>query len=80
MVGLLKGRWRKLLYLDMLSQRKIVSVIVAACVLHNVCLISEENYEEFGLDNVGNDDVNHEQVNNQLAGVKRDVLKDYLSL
>ena len=39
--GLLKGRWRKLFYLDMLCQRKIVSVIVAACVLHNFCLMAE---------------------------------------
>ena len=83
--GLLKGRWRKLFYLGMLCQKKIVSVIVAACVLHNFCLMSEENYDEFlqgdlnRLDNVGHDDIN-EQVNNQVAGVKRDLLKDYLSL
>ena len=84
--GLLKGRWRKLFYLDMLCQRKIVSVIVAACVLHNFCLMAEEDYEEFlqgeinMLDNVGHDDINHEPVNNQLAGDKQNVLKDYLSL
>jgi hypothetical protein len=69
----------------MLCQKKIVSVNVAACVLHNFCLMSEENYDEFlqgdlnRLDNVGHDDIN-EQVNNQVAGVKRDLLKDYLSL
>ena len=57
--GLLKGRWRRLFYLDMLCQKKIVSVIVAACVLHNFCLMSGENYEEFidhdvnRLDNIG---------------------------
>ena len=33
----------------------------------------------YRLDNVGHDDIN-EQVNNQVAGVKRDLLKDYLSL
>ena len=83
--GLLKGRWRKLFYLDMLCQR-IVSVIVATCVLHNFCLMAEEDYEEFlqveinMLDSVGHDDINHEPVNNQLAGDKRNVLKHYLSL
>ena len=79
--GLLKGRWRKLFYLDMLCQNKIVSVIIAACVLHNFCLMLEEHYEEF-LDNDINraDNINDncEHANNQEAGVKRDVLTDYL--
>lgn len=54
--GLLKGAWRRLFYLDMLYQRKIVSVIVAACVLHNFCLGDINR-----LDNVGYDNINHEQ-------------------
>ena len=47
--------------------------------------MSEDDYEEFlqgdinVMDNAGHDDINHEQ-GNQLAGDKRNVLKDYLSL
>lgn len=80
--GLLKGRWRKLFYLDMLCQKKIVSVIIAACVLHNFCLMLEGNYEEFIDDDINRADnmnVNCEHANNQVAGVKRDVLRAYLS-
>ena len=38
-VSLLKGRWRKLLFLDHLNLELAVHVIIAACVLHNFCLL-----------------------------------------
>ena len=38
-IGLLKGRWRKLLFLDHFDLELEVDVTIAACVLHNFCLL-----------------------------------------
>jgi len=43
-IGLLKGRWRKLLYLDHLDLRLAVHLIISACVLHNFCIIHDDFY------------------------------------
>lgn len=46
--ALLKGRWRRLKFLDMNRDDMIPSVILASCVLHNVCLNNGlEDYEDF---------------------------------
>ena len=46
--GLLKGRWRRLKYIEMENVHEVPSVISAACVLHNFCLIADEgSIEEF---------------------------------
>ena len=37
--SLLKGRWRKLQYLDHLD---LVQIITATCVLHNYCLVHDD--------------------------------------
>ena len=64
-IGLLKGRWRKLLYLDHLEVKFMVKLIMSACVLHNFCLILDdfdENYYLQGDDgdtNEGNDAYDH---------------------
>lgn len=39
--SLLKGRWRKLRYLDCLDLVIAVQIISAACVLHNYCLLHD---------------------------------------
>lgn len=59
--GLLKGRWRKLLYIDHLDVKFATTVIMAPCVLHNFCLIHDDFDEKyFSLEdednNAGNDD------------------------
>ncbi|XP_067135134.1 putative nuclease HARBI1 [Centruroides vittatus] len=46
----LKGRWRRLHYLDMSKMESIPSVVMACCVLHNICItrgdiLQEENTE-----------------------------------
>ena len=41
-IGLLKGKWRRLKYLDMLDTHRIPQVIMAACVLHNFVLQAEK--------------------------------------
>lgn len=48
-IGLLKGRWRKLLYLDHLDERFSAKVITAACVLHNMCLLHDDFDERYFL-------------------------------
>ena len=69
----------------MLCQEKIVSVVAIACFLHNFCFMSEDEYEEFldqdvnRQDNAG-DNIDDSNVKNQRACVKRDALRDYLSL
>ena len=45
--SLLKGRFRRLKYLDMLRIQDIPTVIIAACTLHNVCLDSGDQWEDF---------------------------------
>lgn len=45
--SLLKGRFRRLKYLNMLRIRDIPTVIIAACTLHNVCLDSGDQWEDF---------------------------------
>lgn len=40
--SLLKGRWRKLQYLDHLDLVMAVQIITATCVLHNYCLLHDD--------------------------------------
>ena len=56
--GLLKGRWQRLKYVEIENVQEVPSVISAACVLHNFCLIADEgSIEEFlDLDNGAADD------------------------
>ena len=44
-IGLLKGGWRKLLFLDHLDLKLSVHLVISACVLHNVCLLNDDYYE-----------------------------------
>lgn len=69
--ALLFGRFRRLKYLDMNRIDFIAPTIIAACVLHNICLNNEENQEirdifiNEGLQAVMNiaGNVNHEAAN-----------------
>lgn len=40
--GLLKGRWRRLLYLNVTNVERAPYIILACCVLHNFCLINSD--------------------------------------
>ena len=42
-ISLLKGRWRKLPFLDHLDLELAVHVIIAVCVLHNFCLLHDDD-------------------------------------
>ena len=56
--GLLKGRWRRLKYVEMENVQEVPSVVSAACVLHNFCLIADEGAIEdfFDVDSDDDDD------------------------
>ena len=45
--ALLKGRYRRLKYMDMNDIARICSVIMACCVLHNHCVLHEDVDEDF---------------------------------
>jgi len=53
--GSLKDRWQRLKYIDIENVQEVPSVISAACVLHNFCLIADEGSikEFFDLDDNG---------------------------
>ena len=58
-IGLLKGRWRKLQYLNLLSVKHMTIFIMAACVLHNFCLINDDFDEAYFLCDDDDSDVDH---------------------
>jgi len=60
-IGLLKGKWRRLKYLDMHDVDHIPQVIMAACVLHNFVLLTERHVDE---DEIDADDTVVEADNN----------------
>ncbi|KAK3909075.1 Protein ANTAGONIST OF LIKE HETEROCHROMATIN PROTEIN 1 [Frankliniella fusca] len=79
--SLLKGRFRRLKYLDMKRIDLIPATIIACCVLHNVCLLGgEENYDDFiqegeearALERNGNNEPIQEIPHDPAGGVKRD--------
>ena len=58
-IGLLKGRWRKLQYLNLLSVKHMTIFIMAACVLHNFFLINDDFDEAYFLCDDDDSDVDH---------------------
>ncbi|XP_062512091.1 putative nuclease HARBI1 [Corticium candelabrum] len=54
--ALLKGRFRRLKYVDIDRLEDVPDIILAACTLHNICIMSENDIEHF----VDSDDDNQE--------------------
>lgn len=44
--GLIKGRWRRLKYIDVGDPKRMAYIISAACVLHNFCYLQDDVVEE----------------------------------
>lgn len=61
-ISLLKGRWRKLQYLDHLDVKLAVQLVIAGCVLHNVCLLHDDFQDGYFLP--GGDDDDDDRGNN----------------
>ncbi|XP_015749673.1 PREDICTED: putative nuclease HARBI1 [Acropora digitifera] len=57
-IGLLKGRWRKLLHIDHLDVTHATKLVMAACVMHNFCIIHDDFDESYFLPNDDDDDDN----------------------
>ena len=77
--GLLKGRWRKLLYLDHLDERFAAKVIMAAFVLHNMCLLHDDFDESYFLPN-DDDDGTDDRRGDRAAQLKRNQLMNIVCL
>lgn len=43
--GLIKGRWRRLFYIDVFNVAKAVEIITAACILHNFCYRYKDGWD-----------------------------------
>jgi len=83
--GLLKGRFRRLKYLDMLDIKLAAEVVAAACVLHNLCINNKDEADvDKDVDMVhrdpDNDDNYDERVNVNVGFVKRDQIAAALQL
>ena len=44
--GRLKGRWRCLLKRNDTSQRYLVQIVAACCILHNVCEVHHDGFDD----------------------------------
>ncbi|XP_011685790.1 PREDICTED: uncharacterized protein LOC105448748 [Wasmannia auropunctata] len=87
--GLLKGRFRSLLtVLDMERVDIIPSMILACCVLHNICLLRGDEFEDINPNNVpesenvyGNNITHAELSNANRRGlIKRDYICEQLQM
>ena len=58
-IGLLNGRWKKLLFLDHMDLQLTVHLITSACVLHNFCIIHDD-FNDGYIDDDGFDDDLHD--------------------
>jgi len=50
--GLLKGRFRRLKFVNVVNAEKRVRVVVVACMLHNICLLAQDGNEQIMQDSV----------------------------
>lgn len=41
----IKGRWRRLVYINAYSISKCVEIATAACVMHNICYMNKDQWE-----------------------------------
>jgi len=74
--GLLKGRFRRLKFLDMSDLKLAAKVVVTACVLHNICIdnddIGSSDDDEIAADEHDVDELRDEDVTVNMGFVKRD--------
>lgn len=84
--GLLKGRWRRLLFLNVTNISKAPNIILACCVLHNFCLVNDDELDEFVNDvqpvsttcNVSQTGIQNTINGNESGNAKRDELLNIL--
>lgn len=81
--GLLKGKFRRLKYLEMIRVDQIPSVITAACVLHNLIIMLENPaFEELEIENLNEDeDIFNDELQpnvNNAGEIKRNYITNLL--
>lgn len=81
--GLLKGRFRRLFYIDCLKPSSIVEFIITSCILHNICIQNDDVDESFvhlneDTDAAIEDEDEDELIDTQSATSKRDYLLNQL--
>ncbi|CAI6353400.1 unnamed protein product [Macrosiphum euphorbiae] len=80
--GLLKGRWRRLLYLNVTNISRAPNIILACCVLHNFCLVNDDELDEIvndvQLDYTSQTDIQNAIYGTESGNAKRDKLLNIL--
>jgi DDE superfamily endonuclease len=66
--ALLKGRFRKLKYVSMNSVDEIPSVVLSCCVLHNICILGDDD-SDIAVDDTDNDDQSPEEGTEDVRGL-----------
>lgn len=73
--GILKGRWRRLQYINTYNICKAIEISMAACVLQNFCLLHNDLFDENCVYDINNVNIeNIPNINNRAARLKRDQL------
>ncbi|XP_067138433.1 putative nuclease HARBI1 [Centruroides vittatus] len=77
--ALLKGRFRRLKYFDANKTSMLPLYILLACVLHNICLMAGDDFDEFDTINCDDEMLENESSNtqyNSAAQRKRQLISD----
>ncbi|XP_067121836.1 putative nuclease HARBI1 [Centruroides vittatus] len=77
--ALLKGRFRRLKYFDANKTSMLPLYILSACVLHNICLMAGDDFDEFDTINCDDEMLENESSNthyNSAAQRKRQLISD----
>ncbi|XP_022162725.1 protein ALP1-like isoform X2 [Myzus persicae] len=73
--GLLKGRWRRLLYINTTNMKKASKIILACCVLHNFCLLNDD-YLDVVVENILKVNESQEHTRNRFEILTGDVKRN----
>jgi hypothetical protein len=82
--ALLRGRWRRLEFLDMNSVLEMADVVAAGCVLHNFCIASDggDDMDDYMQGNADDDDGGGSECDDQpqqQASHKQTLLVQFLA-
>jgi hypothetical protein len=80
--GMLKSRFRRLQHIDMVDIEYIIKAVIAACILHNLCILNEDEIDILFEENNPDNDVNNGLLvpqNNAESVMKRMMLTRQLN-
>ena len=66
--GRLKARWRRLMKRNDKLVKNVPTIIAAACVLHNICEVHKDMFDESWLSIINDDTLSQPQAGNQDSG------------